>query len=348
MYRLISCGVDSPPGGTPLRFAEQDALNVANTFTSSIGPLQPEDVVLLRGHVATADQLLAAFLSAGQPEHLVFYFSGHGGPHGLALADGQLSYENLSALIGLADATNVFVILDSCSAGSALGQFKEASVGGVGMPPHWAEVLANATPGTRLVFSTGAGRAAGESSELRGGVFTHYFLRALRQSPADLSHRGYQWVSDANACRLAAGFMEVMEHDQLPEYHGLTGDFPMTLSQYNTTIGEAAFLGHKFAFNTLNVDVAMRQRQGLCTVLAWSVSNGRGMQLDAGTLTTTGTYSDFTLTVPYPEESIEDDPYTRWNLQMGGMASLWWDLEIRDEFNRVLRRGRISGAIRRT
>src|SRR5690348_90347 len=101
VYRVVSVGVDNSWGQTPLHYAQRDADAVFRTFTGALGPATADGSFRLLGAEANGAALrfLLGALTFYQTDHLLFYFSGHGGDDGIALADGIFPYEELHAAL---------------------------------------------------------------------------------------------------------------------------------------------------------------------------------------------------------------------------------------------------------
>lgn len=206
MYKVICVGVNQGTAGSVLAYAEKDAQDVATLFSGGLGPPIAE-VKTIVGANATAQaleiELMMISFANVKPRYLVLYFSGHGGSAGIMTSTGILPYETLVRLIRDTGVPFVTVILDVCFAASYLGFLKEAQVGGFGAAPdlrlQWLLALASATPGSRLVFSTGPNSLSRESPKLQNGVFTSFFLQSLRRCRGDIKIGDYSWISDQRA-----------------------------------------------------------------------------------------------------------------------------------------------------
>jgi hypothetical protein len=170
---------DPPPGRPALRFAHDDATELADTL-QRVGGFAPADVhVLLDPHprelVETFETVARTAASAGGDVLFLFYYSGHSDgqslfPHGepISLSDLRARVERLGARIRVG-------ILDTCRGGSWT-QSKGLSVG----PPLRMEDLLNVdTEGTALVSSSSGLENAHEAVDVHGSFFTHYLTAGL-------------------------------------------------------------------------------------------------------------------------------------------------------------------------
>ena len=176
----VIVGANDPPAGRPaLRFAHDDANELADTLRR-VGGFAAADVhVLLDPHpnelVDTFDAVAKTAAGAGGDVLFLFYYSGHSDgqslfPHGeaISLTDLRGRVERLGARIRVG-------ILDTCRGGSWT-QSKGLSVG----PPLRMEDLLNVdTEGTALVSSSSGLENAHEAVDIHGSFFTHYLTAGL-------------------------------------------------------------------------------------------------------------------------------------------------------------------------
>jgi hypothetical protein len=185
---------EPPPGRQPLRFAHDDAKEIADVL-ERVGGFASADVhVLLDPRpaelVAVLDGVAQTVAGAGGDALVVFYYSGHSDgqslfPHGeaIALADLRSRVEHLGARIRVG-------ILDTCHGGSWT-QSKGLSVG-----PPLADLLNVGTEGTALVSSSSGLENAHEADAIHGSFFTHHLAAGLRGA-ADISHDGNVTLEEA-------------------------------------------------------------------------------------------------------------------------------------------------------
>lgn len=237
MYKLVSCGVNVGPGASRLRYAQKDAQDVYTLFTGSTGPINPRDASCLLGPAATRASVLTTLrnLAHTPMTAFIFYFSGHGNDQGLLTSDGLLPFAKLVPALQNIDAAYTMIILDACCAASYLAytEYPEISVGGwnTATQEAWLETLARATPGSRLIFSTGPNRDAAEDLVRENGQFTAAYLSALSQAKGDIVHEGYSWVSDQRAFDSACYIMRKhFGSNQQPIARQLSGNLPLILS----------------------------------------------------------------------------------------------------------------------
>jgi hypothetical protein len=169
----------APPGRSPLRFAHDDAQQLADALVR-VGRFATSDVhVLFDPAPAELDAALAAATNdvraAGGDALFVFYYSGHSDgqslyPHGEAVSVGSIRdrIEHIGAQIRVG-------ILDTCRGGS----WTQAKGLTVGPPLDPTDLLNVATEGTALVSSSSGLENAHEADAVNGSFFTHYFTSGL-------------------------------------------------------------------------------------------------------------------------------------------------------------------------
>jgi hypothetical protein len=200
-----------------LAFARTDAQGVYDFFTDETNNLNyaRENVTLLLDEDATLERIRGAILAVNEAgskaatpdESILFYFAGHGavdvGPGGevrgsylvpsnaraveapsggLALdTSSGLAIAKLQELFQVNRAQSLLIVLDACFSGDTgrsvsrvvLDARQQAQV------DAGLERLANAGTGRAVITATAPNQPALELGNLRGGLFTHYFLLSL-------------------------------------------------------------------------------------------------------------------------------------------------------------------------
>ena len=348
-YRLVALGVNDAPGQKLLRYAERDAMSIARVFTSGVGPLGNEDFTLLRGYRATSHRLNLALgaLAYDPPDHLVLYISSHGNKLGVALADGHYSFAALAEWLRRIGAPNTMVILDTCHA-AAYARYARVGVGGLAgiLNLSWIVSLAQATPGCRLIFSTGAKRTASEGGRVHHGHFTWALLRTLVNAPGDFLAGGERWISDAAAfARARDRMVRVFGPGQVPQAIGLTGDFPLMRSQAHRAVGDATIDEAQLVSRDgrLQVEFCVSGRRHLPTRLRWSLRNALGVELATDTLRVAPKHDAgcFRGRVTLPMDAPRRDRLTRVLARERGSARLHVTLAVEDHRARPLARAAV-------
>lgn len=117
------------------------------------------------------------------PDCALIYFSSHGSPEGIALADGLLTYDELAELLLGIGSVRPIVIVDACHAGAGFQPFP-VRIGGVGglpddMESAWVSVVHGSTRGLRFFAAVSSEHGTCEEHAIRGGRFSRRFRRQL-------------------------------------------------------------------------------------------------------------------------------------------------------------------------
>jgi hypothetical protein len=186
------------PGRTPLRYAHQDAHNLASVLVEA-GQFSREDVVVLEDPepsrvLAVLDSRLERLGKEGREGLLLFYYSGHSDERALYPNGQPLELKALRARLEDERAAVRVGILDACQGGSwtrAKGLTPAA--------PFAVEVpLALSSEGSVLLASSTGQEASHETDALRGSFFTHHLVAGLRGA-ADEGDDGQVTVGEAFA-----------------------------------------------------------------------------------------------------------------------------------------------------
>lgn len=358
MFHLLSIGVNDSPGAKLLNFAEKDAQDVFEAFTGGEGPVRPANARLLQGDDATLRIVQRELhrISRAHPEFFVFYFSGHGSPNSLSLADEKLRFSDLYSAIAKIRAERTIVILDSCHAAGYANYTPGGPIRLGGVPTRsWLDLLAEATPGTRLIFAVGEDRLSSENNVIENGVFTHALLKGLRHATPDLAHEGESYVSERRAFFYALRHIkDVQGEDQSPQSRGLVGDFPLFRPQSVNDIGVGWISRAVIGAEELHLTIHTNGRQFVPTRLAYQVFLNNGRLLHEGNALLT---PQFDATVWYPSIPIdlswfESDPDSWFMLQRVRRfrhASLhfYWILQLLDAGGRSLDSERVDSCLRK-
>lgn len=347
-FKLISIGVNAAPGADVLHFAEQDASRIAEVFTSDLGPVARGAEKLLLGARANRATLTTALLECllDRPDILMVFFSGHGNREGIALSDGLFQYQSLAAMVSLIAAPRSLQVLDVCHAASYGSYVSEARVKVAGaLDESWIHVLRRATPGNRLMFSTGADRLSGEGGSIQGGHFTEAFLSALRREGGTLPPGMNSFVSDASAFELARRVMRSeFRLTQMPEARGLRGDFPLVKSQVDEPVGGAVFLRSEIVPRGVALQFSVFQRRGVPTVLRYTVINAMQELVVEGEIPFTPDSDVYSGSIPLTYEMLTRSEYCRAQWQHMGRIHYTWNIDVADqEHGHVLDDARVRG-----
>lgn len=182
-----------------LRFAEQDARNVAEVFRERAGVSSARVTMVL---AETADALRAVLervdaevrRAAGASTALVVYYSGHADADALRMRGTTLPVGDLRALVEASGARVQILIVDACRSG-AVTRVKGVQRGRDFRMTLHDELVAD---GIAIITSSTAGETSQESDRLRGSFFSHHFVNAMRGA-ADKNDDGRVTLGEAYA-----------------------------------------------------------------------------------------------------------------------------------------------------
>jgi hypothetical protein len=183
----------------PLRYAEDDAEELARVLRE-LGGFKSGDVVLLRGGsladveraMAAVGSTLAVARAQGQRAVLLFYFSGHSDGEALEVGVERWSFADVRRKLKEQAADIRLVIVDSCRSGALL-----AAKGGTPGPAFDIRFTDDlATSGEAVLTSSAPHEVALESREIRASFFSHHLISGLRGA-ADSSGDGRVTLGEA-------------------------------------------------------------------------------------------------------------------------------------------------------
>jgi hypothetical protein len=171
------------PDEQPLSYATRDAEQVfaalvqlggvdkgAGTLLLDVGPDQ------VRLALKSMRERIRALKAQGRKSQLLVYYSGHGSDEALHLEGERLPLSEMRGIFAGMEADFKLLIADACFSGSLL-QGKGAGLADP-VPIRYQDELS--VNGSAILTSSSAGELSQESKELRGSLFTHYFVTALR------------------------------------------------------------------------------------------------------------------------------------------------------------------------
>lgn len=172
---------DGGNGRAMLRFANQDAESFV-VVLNELGGVASGDTVLVRDATKKTinqglEKLKAQLLhsvSKGERQEVVFYYSGHADDEGLRLKQEVLPYKELKDMITALPVDVQILVIDSCASGQLA-----MSKGGLRKPAFLMDASSK-TRGHAIITSSSSDEAAQESANIRGSIFTHYFISGLR------------------------------------------------------------------------------------------------------------------------------------------------------------------------
>lgn len=340
-YQVLCLGVNEGPGGSTLRFAEKDATDIYNVFTSALGPPRA------RGYCDTAEDanrqsVLARLreLARQPPEFLLLYFSGHGSKEGILLSDGLLEFSVLAQRLRAINTRTTLIIFDTCHAAAYGGFVREGDVAGVGDYEDelaWAKMLAQSRPGTRMLFSTSATTLSHEATG--NGRFTSAFLDALNKAPADMGSET-NFVSALQAFKVTHRLMTSRwGGGQVPQKLGKLADFPLVKSQAEQSVGSAEITNTSHAKGiSLDLDYVIRGRRQVATTLSVTLVDGFGTTIFTVSQTVSPTSAEHleACTITAPADILRRHSHLRTVLESGGSVPAYWNIVIQDQRDRPL------------
>ncbi len=232
-----------------LQYPSGDAKQVYDILTDPrYGGVPKENALLLLNERATRNEMIAGLRKIKSWDGYVFvYYSGHGAPKvkgdqfldGLlvpydavvtdpeAMEDTSIRISYLQDLVDTSQAKGILVALDACFAGGGKSIVAKGGKPLVGMLVS-PELLKAKGTGKVVITSSAANQQSWEDdTELKGGIFSHYFLEGLKGKAArdvwvkvdDLA----QYIKE-NVPKAARKFKGV---EQVPQVSG-QGDFAVT------------------------------------------------------------------------------------------------------------------------
>ncbi len=204
---VFAVGVNEYPGPLKLNFATTDARAISSTFQrKSTSIFEKIEVKTITDRQATKTEMLKGldWLASKMTAQDVgiFYFSGHGGQDEdgqffLVPVDVNLKQANVSCLLGdvvktkLANMPGKLVaIFDACHSGSAADSMQSAGAGDL------MRELVSDDCGIVVICSSMGDEYSLESSETKGGLFTHSLVEGL-EGKADLNNDGFVYIHEA-------------------------------------------------------------------------------------------------------------------------------------------------------
>ncbi|TAN43851.1 MAG: tetratricopeptide repeat protein [Nitrospirae bacterium] len=185
-----------------LQYASQDAKRVYDVLTDpKYGGVPKENSVLLLNEKATRSEMISALRKIKNWDGYVYvYFSGHGAPktkddkildgflvpYDAAIADAEtmedtsIKVSYLRDLMSGSQSKGLLVALDACFTGGGKSIVPKGGKPLVGMMAS-SDLFKSAGTGKVMITSSAANQQSWEDeTELKSGIFSHYFLEALR------------------------------------------------------------------------------------------------------------------------------------------------------------------------
>jgi hypothetical protein len=193
-YALLVGHNDGGEGRTPLRYAHEDAEQMAEVLTALGGVAPEHHQLLLDPDRASLDAALESIRASLQSEQgaaeFVFYYSGHSDEEGLLLGEELYGYRELRQSLDGLPARVRIAILDSCASGALI-----LAKGGKRVAPFLVDESSH-VGGFAYLTSSSADEVSQEAERIGGSYFTHYLASGLRGA-ADTSGDGRVTLSEA-------------------------------------------------------------------------------------------------------------------------------------------------------
>ena len=169
---LVSVGVsDYPDKEMKLRLPVNDARTMTWLYSRNTELTYSQ----LLDENATVSKILAAmdkvFSKAGSDDIVVLFYSGHGYPGGLAVYDGNLSYNQIRRCMSKSKSRNKMILADACFSGKLRTRSNTTT-------PSDEETAEGAN--VMLFLSSRGNETSYERLGMKNGFFTTYLQKGLR------------------------------------------------------------------------------------------------------------------------------------------------------------------------
>lgn len=347
-YAALFIGVNVTPGLTPLNYAESDAAKTARLLCSNLAYGRTSNTATLLGRRATRASVRAALAQMRReaPDCALVYFSGHGSPEGIALADGLLTYDELAELLLGIGSVRPIVIVDACHAGAGFHPFL-VRIGGVGgladdMESAWVSVVQDSVRGLRFFAAVASGHSTYEEHAIRGGRFSWSLRRAFRRAPGRV-FGSYAWVTEIDAFNYAIEEMaRRWPDDELPLFlvpKANGNPMPLVLAQATCVVGTSKIaLVRPRATAGVAVLLQAQGRQFIPTLVRVRVYDATG-HLVGEAFRTWHPAEEFArhseaFSIGWPTLQASNDVFAA--SVFGQPFGLNWEVTLLDDFGRVL------------
>jgi uncharacterized membrane protein len=198
----VVVGISDYPGvDSDLKYCNEDARNIYNFLRSSSGGQVPDNQIkLLIDGNATLDNIVNSaemlYAKATENDLLIFYFSGHGAQGNFFVNGGSsgsfLQHNTIRNILDKSRSKKKLCIADACHSGSWEKARKELVKSGKSLSDDelvrtFYANLSSAGNGLALFMSCQVDETSIDDGELRGGLFTYYYIEGLKGA-ADTDH----------------------------------------------------------------------------------------------------------------------------------------------------------------
>lgn len=224
-------------------------------------------------------------------------------------------------------------MLDVCHAGAYLHE-KRGALGGVvvgAIDIDYIELLAKATPGSRVFCSVGADRNAHEGGLVENGHFTAAFIEAASL----LNSRRGSYITDGDLFE-ALSAISKLRWKQTPESRGLIANNLPLVREQRELQGGSFVIGTDLTEAGIVVSAIVSGRTGI--PMKWHVQLANRQRILEDFEVRFVPYEDIavaTAEVATSGDSIVRDPTSRMHFAMRGMAPIFWCISLEDLRGRV-------------
>ncbi len=187
IYAVV-IGISAYPNLQPLRYTDDDAYKVFSFMKSPEGGAIPSDQIsILVDEDATKAKILrtlkSTFAKAGSEDMVMIYYSGHGLKDAILPYDynrdaNKILYKELYGIIENSEAKQKICIIDACYSGGMI------AMKGLDAMPTTAQIyydnLKDKKGGIAIITSSKKEEASIENSGLRQGIFSYFWIKALK------------------------------------------------------------------------------------------------------------------------------------------------------------------------
>lgn len=328
--KILCIGTNHGPGADALQWAEKDAVDVALLLEGRVGCADAVTCLV----APTLDEVRAALteIEAARPDVFVLYNSGHGSRFGFLVADDVFRYDELARWIRAIDAKHSLTILDVCHAGAYLR--KHAALGEVVGATNlsYLELVAAATPSSRVICSVGVNRLSHEGAGVENGHLTASLLEAVSKCDGTL----HGWITDAEMFA-SLEKISISRFKQRPLALGLTGDLPIVHAQ-GWLQGSALIIDTQTIPRGWKVSALVLNRYGIPTAIAGMLKDrhGRVLTSAARQFVPADDHDVASAEFQYSADALAEDPYITMTLAVRGVVLLFWHVVVCDLRGRPL------------
>ncbi|MEL6254479.1 MAG: caspase family protein [Bacteroidota bacterium] len=188
-YAVIVGITDYQEDRLDLSVASNDAFMMADYLKKHGFPVLDNDhMQVLTDQRATKNNILAALSwatrVAGKDDRIVFFFSGHGAPEGLAATDfntltgaNLVYHSSIKSLLKKSKSSQMLMIVDACHSGASESAFYMGAVKDI--------VKGYRNSGITMLLSSSASQSSLEYGSVGLSYFTHYLLEGINQGFAN-------------------------------------------------------------------------------------------------------------------------------------------------------------------